>query len=127
MADYNEVSVNAQWKERIKKELSTQQLNTEFALNPKKLEIICEKPNLCDPREESTVAVKGDILDLILAPHRTPHEKYSKPVTASHEYGWENRPLTKPSARFHHGRSTCDITQYADAYVTMSGKSPYAK
>jgi hypothetical protein len=52
--------------------------------------------------------------------------------TESQEAGWYNDRAHKEAGRlktnrrWFKGNRQCDITSYADAYATMSGKNPFA-
>ena len=56
-----------------------------------------------------------------------PNQKYKIPVTSSMEYGWSPAQLMpRDEIMFHHTKKQCDVTNYADAYYDMTGRSPYA-
>eukprot|EP01023_Acetabularia_acetabulum_P027442 TRINITY_DN25999_c2_g2_i1.p2 TRINITY_DN25999_c2_g2~~TRINITY_DN25999_c2_g2_i1.p2 ORF type:complete len:104 (-),score=12.77 TRINITY_DN25999_c2_g2_i1:157-468(-) len=49
-------------------------------------------------------------------------------VTESQQYGlYRTNQFQESSPMFRHARNTCDVTTYADAYVTMAGSSPYKR
>ena len=41
------------------------------------------------------------------------------------EYGFFHTPLLAQPKMFQHPKGGCDVTNFADAYVTMTGTSPY--
>lgn len=61
-------------------------------------------------------------LDVISA---VPKKKYPFPVTSAQEIGWEEFQRVKPMKT--HNKASCKETRYANDYVTMTMKSPFAK
>jgi hypothetical protein len=65
------------------------------------------------------------ISDKIKYYFKVPNEKYSNPLTSSHEFGWHiGEKLNKNQRR--KPRVGCDVTKYADEYYALKGRSPYA-
>eukprot|EP00744_Colponema_vietnamica_P003122 GILI01004827.1.p1 GENE.GILI01004827.1~~GILI01004827.1.p1 ORF type:complete len:146 (+),score=12.35 GILI01004827.1:74-511(+) len=123
----NTVADNQIWVETVKKERRTHQLNENFTLNPRHLELIAEKPTASRIRTDEEPLGEQDELSKSLAQvSRIPREKYPFPATSSQEIGWD-LPEAAPSApRWDYSRSSCTETKYATAYVTMAGVSPYS-
>ena len=62
---------------------------------------------------------------------KLPQEKFDFPVTRSQEIGWMHNQAwsngrDRISSAWYRGKGTTDVTQFADAYCTMSGCSPFA-
>jgi len=59
----------------------------------------------------------------LLDASRTPHEKYSEPVTSAQEVGWMYKPLVAPNPRFVHGLKAGEATAFAETYTKkMAGE-----
>jgi len=58
--------------------------------------------------------------------NKLPKEKYVLPQTESQEIGWMTEQFVKAHPRNHFPRQLHDVTTYADAYVDMTGRSPFA-
>ena len=54
-------------------------------------------------------------------------QRFVLPVTSAQEFGFFSTPLIAKNPLFHHARSSCEVTSYADRYYSMSGRSPYAR
>ena len=89
----NQVEINAQWEEAVKKEMRGRVLNENFDFNPKNLLVITDKPtaaNRCnagmEENKESMMALtkKLEVLTTV------PKKKYPYPMTSSQEIGWDN-------------------------------------
>lgn len=95
--------------------------------------ILAEKPNRRVPTTQPTPAevetAKETLASLCIIKNEdlTPQEQFVLPITSSQEYGFFNKPLLPKQPMFHHPKNTCDVCEYADAYYTMTGKSPYAR
>jgi len=131
----DEVSRNSIWREHCKKELAHHTLNTNFNIaNINKMMTIPEKPNYVMP---STKMSKDDIafatqtlkeVCSVKNQDLLPMEKYESPVTASQECGWHSKiMLVKKNPMFEQARGSCDVTQYADAYYSMTGTTPFSR
>lgn len=131
----DEVSRNKIWEEHVVKENKTLQLNSTFSLSdPRKLNVLPEKPNnfIPEPKPSKEVVAKAtqDLADMssLKDTEKYPNERYALPLTASQEIGFfSSQRLVKNNPQFSYNRDTCDVTKYADNYVNMLGVSPYAK
>jgi len=129
----NAVAENAIWREFIRKEGLHQSLNKEFSIpHPEKMQGIAEKPTRVDPRLAvdlaATQAAASQLNSLSQLKDRTlaPTQKHKAPMTTNQEYGWVSKVLLEPNQMFNHTKYQCDVTNYADAYYEMTGRSPYA-
>jgi len=106
-------------------------LNENFDFNPKNLLVISDKPtsmnklnqNGKEENKESMMALtkKLEVLTTI------PKNKYPYPMTSAQEIGWENDTMFdvhRPKYAFN--RQTYAETKYANDYVTMTHRSPFA-
>ena len=126
----NAVEVNAFIVESIKREQRNSNLNENFDFNPKNLVILSEKPNQAkasalnpEEQEKEMEELKTKLNTLTAVPKK----KYPYPLTANQEVGWdhqENLQLFRPKNV--HSKKSCPETKYADNYVTMTKRSPYA-
>ena len=57
---------------------------------------------------------------------KPPSDKYEFPLTDAQEIGWYCKPEFVTKNAWHRGRNSCEVTQYANTYVTCMGKSPFA-
>lgn len=95
--------------------------------------IIPEKPNHITPQACPKPAVveqaKATLAAMSILKHEddVPESIYELPITNNQEYGFHHTPLVKKEAIFYHPKVGCDVTEYADAYYTMTGCSPYAR
>ena len=144
----NQVEINACWVEAVRREqkeaIKGGGLNENFSLNPKKLIILSEKPNNMPivgkngqkfgrtsiaaakaGKEEVKVEVDEELSALLKTASEPPRKKYPLPQTSAQEIGWDNDEI-KVKPTWGHGKLTCSETNYANSYVTMAGKSPYA-
>ena len=134
----DELGKNTIWRECIKKEREhhVHPDAKNFRVNPDSLADIAAKvtqhdPTLPPPRkkrfddmDETDQALASALEDSKLSPT----EKYWEPQTASQEYGWIHEPLSPPSSQFRYPRMSCEVTDYATAYVMSSGgTSPFAQ
>mmetsp|Transcript_21889 Transcript_21889/g.34301 ORF Transcript_21889/g.34301 Transcript_21889/m.34301 type:complete len:148 (-) Transcript_21889:2016-2459(-) len=128
---FDQVAINKIFLETIKKERSIMKLNENFRLNPKQLaaNIITEKPNVDPSRAGFKLSAEPEMIaeldGIIKETKKVPTEKYSEPVTTSHEIGWFSEPLMKSRKKF--GLKSNEITSYADAYTQAMGRNPFAK
>ena len=58
---------------------------------------------------------------------KNPASLHTLPVTSAQEYGWNPATLMPPAPMFSHSKRQCDVTNYADSYFEMTGRSPYAQ
>mmetsp|Transcript_7236 Transcript_7236/g.6351 ORF Transcript_7236/g.6351 Transcript_7236/m.6351 type:complete len:143 (+) Transcript_7236:51-479(+) len=129
----NAVEVNACWVESIKKESKNRILYENFDFNPKNLVILTEKPHLskagfnvyANPEDEEREM--DELKKKLTSLTAVPKNKYTFPLTANQEVGWdhqENLELFRPKQPY--SKKMCPETKYADNYVTMTKRSPYA-
>uniref|UniRef100_A0A7S3CKS0 Uncharacterized protein n=1 Tax=Strombidium rassoulzadegani TaxID=1082188 RepID=A0A7S3CKS0_9SPIT len=130
----NQVEINAQWEEAVKKENRGRVLNEHFDFNPKKLLVITDKPTSINKlnavssskgkdSQESMDALKKKLEILTTIPKK----KYPYPMTAAQEIGWDDDTMFqihKPKYGFN--RQTYAETWFANEYVTTFHKSPFA-
>ena len=97
-ANMNQVEINAQWEEAVKKESRGRILNENFDFNPKHLIVVSDKvtsqnklnqkeENKGDSEQMATLAKKLEVLTSV------PKKKYPYPMTSSQEIGWDNDKL----------------------------------
>jgi hypothetical protein len=90
--------------------------------------ILAEKPQVKKSNISNANETKQEMeelkqkLDVLSS---VPKKKYPFPVTSSQEIGWEEMQQFKPMK--YHNKASCKETQYANDYVTMTMKSPFAK
>ncbi|EFJ36665.1 hypothetical protein SELMODRAFT_403254 [Selaginella moellendorffii] len=129
----DEVAQNAVWREFCKK-LDSNEVNVgEFTINPLTTVPITEKPTRVVPSVRVSKDEFKDAKQLLedLYPIKNldlvPPEKYEVPLTYAQEYGWANMPLVKPKTAFEFPRQTCEITQFAAAYLEAMHTTPFSK
>ena len=108
----NQVEVNAQWEEACKREQRGRVLKEDFDFNPKKLNVITEKPTnknrlnmmakeLVDPTDngDEDAKVLKSKLEVLTS---IPKKKYPYPMTTSQELGWDTEMFAthKPKYAF---------------------------
>ena len=130
----NQVEINAQWEEAVKKESRGRILNENFDFNPKNLLVITDKPTSInklnsnpnlkkEENKESMDALKKKLEVLTTIPKK----KYPYPMTAAQEVGWDDDILFKVHVpKYHFNRITYNETKYANDYVTTFHQSPFA-
>ena len=88
-----------------------------------------------DPRTQGAAAVStGDaeedlrlLQQKLEALKREPKKKFNYPQTAAQELGWDmDTEYAHHVPRYGNNMVTCAETQYANSYVTMTGRSPFA-
>lgn len=58
---------------------------------------------------------------------RQPKKKFNYPQTAAQEVGWDmDTEFNKHAPKYGLNKFSCPETQYANSYVTMTSKSPFA-
>jgi hypothetical protein len=57
-----------------------------------------------------------------------PKKKYAFPMTSNQEFGWDNdgELFEKFRPKYAYNKNSCPEVKYADNYVTMTKRSPYA-
>ena len=133
----NQVEVNAQWEEAVKKENRGRILKEHFDFNPKNLNVITEKPtnlnrlNIMAKELKEPVDQDGDMQTLktkLQTLTNIPKKKYPFPMTAAQEVGWEADNLFdthKPKYAFN--RQMYPETKYVSDYVTTMHVNPLIK
>ncbi|XP_037005726.1 protein FAM183A [Artibeus jamaicensis] len=110
----DEVHQNQILRELYLKELRTQQLYTQYHVNPqRKVHTIARKPmswhdNMEEPADDK-------FLNLIHHAAQGPRKKYSETQTESQEIGWFSEPLVNPEhadRRLNHFKVYTDISLY---------------
>ncbi|KXZ50060.1 hypothetical protein GPECTOR_18g4 [Gonium pectorale] len=128
------VSVNRVWEEHIKKENRTLRLNEQFAItNPRKMDILPEKPNRTVPTpnpDSATVEAATETLHSLAAAKdvdKVPVDRFALPITGNMEYGFLHRvKVGKANPQFHHPHNPCELTDYAQEYLkSFNGVGPY--
>mmetsp|Transcript_53423 Transcript_53423/g.61233 ORF Transcript_53423/g.61233 Transcript_53423/m.61233 type:complete len:140 (+) Transcript_53423:146-565(+) len=116
------------WTEAIRKENRVSSVYEEFSLNPRKLQMISEKPNRMkfnvkseDINNELGADLKNKLNDL----ERIPKQKSNFPLTSNQEFGWDADAFYMKKT-WSHNKASCDETKYANNYFTMTRKSPYS-
>lgn len=139
----NEVARNEIWREHIKKEnsiLEDTHNRSSFRLNVKRLKegVLATKPEKMPApgtaKKDGSMKLSldkssQDQLFGVMPPITA--QKSGVPSTASQEYGWLlNRRCHSSIAAFRQrwakGKTTCDVTQYADSFATMTKNSPFS-
>mmetsp|Transcript_1659 Transcript_1659/g.5790 ORF Transcript_1659/g.5790 Transcript_1659/m.5790 type:complete len:179 (-) Transcript_1659:167-703(-) len=72
-----------------------------------------------EEKEQQSKQRNAQFRQKLLETTKTPVQRFQKPQTSSHAYGWFNRPLYE-SKRFYQPRNRCDETAFADALVRSS-------
>ena len=118
--------------EAVKKESKGRILNENFDFNPKNLVVITDKPTapnrnnneMNEENKESMMALtkKLEVLTTV------PKKKYPFPMTSSQEIGWENDTMFDVHRpKYAHNKKEYQETKYANSYVTMTHRSPFAQ
>lgn len=93
---------------------------------------ITQKPTQTDPRKE--VNVTGDAEEELAqlqakleSLKRQPKKKFNYPQTAAQELGWDmDTEFNHHAPKYGLNKASCPETQYANSYVTMTTRSPFA-
>ena len=129
---FNEVARNEIWREHVHKEDRRPRDQAPFQINPHNLVAMCPKPNQTDPAQISKASAEQtpEMAELAAKLER---KRGMGGVTEleSEETGYfADRALLagrfKTNRRWYKGKSSCDITQYADRYTTSFGSNPFA-
>eukprot|EP00798_Chlamydomonas_sp_ICE-L_P007183 gene7183-290_t len=115
----DEVSRNKIWEEHVVKENRTITLGSTFHItDPRKLNVLPEKPNNFTPTTKPTQRMvdqaTADLASMSCLKHtdKLPAERYALPLTASSEIGFFSaKPLAAPNPQFSYRRGTCDVTK----------------
>ena len=82
----NQVEINAQWNEAVKKEMRGRVLNENFDFNPKNLIVISDKPTTITKEMEQTAEAKNAMMAVtkkLEVLTTIPTKKYPYAMTAS--------------------------------------------
>ena len=89
----NQVEINAQWEEAVKKESRGRILNENFDFNPKNLLVITDKPTsqnkLSGEEKEENKESMQELKKKLEVLTTIPKKKYPYPMTANQEIGWD--------------------------------------
>ena len=132
----NQVEINAQWEEAVKRESRGRVLKEHFDFNPKRLNVITEKPtnlnrlNMMAPELKDT---HGDDEDTKLLKQKlavltnVPKKKYPYPMTTSQELGWDTEMFATHKPKYAFNRKMFAETKYVADFVQCNGKNPLVK
>jgi hypothetical protein len=91
--------------------------------------MITDKPNNIKKEQLDLELRAQDIPEMISEKikyyFKVPNEKYSNPLTSSHEFGWDKGEKLNRNQR-RSPKVECDVTKYASEYYALKGRSPYA-
>ena len=139
------MQINACWVEAVRKENKGRILKENFDFNPKNRKWRCEltvvtllviaiteKPTSVNPHVEA--ATTGDaaedlrvLKDKLDSLKRVPKKKFNYPMTAAQELGWDmDTEFNAHKPNYGVNKKNCPETQYANSYVTMTTRSPFA-
>ena len=127
----NQVEINAQWEEAVKKENRGRILNENFDFNPKHLLVITDKPtstnkfgaNNTTSQDEENMNVLKKKLEVLTT---IPKAKYPYPITSAQEIGWDmDAEFNTHKPKYGFNRNSYPETQFATQYVTTFHKSPF--
>mmetsp|Transcript_172 Transcript_172/g.285 ORF Transcript_172/g.285 Transcript_172/m.285 type:complete len:146 (-) Transcript_172:100-537(-) len=129
------VSQNSIWREHVKKENVIIKLNEKFAIgDPRKLDILPEKPNKCvpssnpDPASVFAATALLQNLSCLKDTDKLPHERFALPVTGNMTYGFfSTAKLQAGNPMFDYKRNECEITTFGQNYLKSKGHSPFAR
>ncbi|CAM9407445.1 unnamed protein product [Heterosigma akashiwo] len=144
----DEVARNSIWREHIKKEDKIVRPNGGFRLNVNQLSPISPNPQSIDPRGErwskrgnaeeqrryETIREffnnhEADQARKDQANHTTNAQLYfqtANSLSMSNTLNAASLRKQSPPSSWRAGRKKCDITKYAEAYVSMAQQSPYS-
>ena len=95
---------------------------------------ITQKPTQVNPHAAQQAAAPGDaeaelkvLQDKLESMKRVPKKKFNYPQTAAQELGWDmDVEYESHVPRYGLNKACCPETQYANSYVTMTTRSPFA-
>lgn len=137
---FNPIQKMAILRDVIEREKRTQSISSEFHINPSSIakNRVPKKPMAYNPfeltemlRNEEKCKAHSDpeLQRLIEESNQLPTEKYKWPMTANQVIGWqadEGVEEYKKDKKWSSSLNKCEEVKYAESYVMMSGKSPYA-
>uniref|UniRef100_A0A8B9PUS0 Family with sequence similarity 183 member A n=1 Tax=Apteryx owenii TaxID=8824 RepID=A0A8B9PUS0_APTOW len=119
------VHQNQIFRERVRRELQSQRLHTEYSVNPiRPVHMIARKPMSWHDNIEEPADAK--FLNLIHHAALEPTKKYSEPQTESQEIGWNTTPLIhvdRTDCRLYFPRRSTEITRYMAAFWRLKEQS----
>lgn len=125
-AKFDEVSRNAIWREHVHKEDARPRDHAPFQINPHNLNVLCPKPGQVDPTKLASGdgAVSAELAELRAKLERKRGAGGVTECESEVTGFFHQRALLagrfKTNKRWFKGKSSCDITRYADAYATMN-------
>mmetsp|Transcript_18944 Transcript_18944/g.25667 ORF Transcript_18944/g.25667 Transcript_18944/m.25667 type:complete len:158 (+) Transcript_18944:44-517(+) len=134
-AGMTQVEINACWVEAVRKENKGRILNENFDFNPKNLIAITQKPTQVNPSAATAAQeTAGDaeaelkvLQDKLESLKKAPKKKFNYPQTAAQELGWDmDTEFLAHAPKYGVNKACCPETQYANSYVTMTTRSPFA-
>ena len=95
---------------------------------------ITQKPTQVRPDQAASMNTSGGaeeelkvLQDKLESLKRQPKKKFNYPQTAAQEVGWDmDTEFTQHAPKYGLNKASCPETQYANAYVTMTTRSPFA-
>lgn len=114
------------------KEVTTSPRLTPCAFPAPAVTTIPEKPNNVKPQMKvsgDTIAKANETLRAMgaVAGLEDAKDGATEPLTSAQEYGFAHQPLVPRNPMFHHGRNTCNITDYAAQYYAMTKTTPFTR
>ena len=127
----NQVEINAQWEEAVKKENRGRILNENFDFNPKNLLVITDRPTsqnkLSGEEKEENKESMQELKKKLEVLTTIPKKKYPYPMTANQEIGWDvDTMFNEHRPKYAFNKMHFAETKYANDYVTMTRRSPFA-
>nr|ADI21420.1 hypothetical protein [uncultured gamma proteobacterium HF0010_26J14] len=137
---FNEVQRDYIRKEMLKRENSLIKISENFNINPKKMSenTYTSKPSQVDPYKLQhllrTTNAEDDTSDpemkeKIARANMMPQERDKYPRTSNDVVGWfykKGAEQRKKDLKWFQNLNRCDEVKYAESYIMMAGKSPYA-
>ena len=137
---FDAVSRDFIMREMLKRENACMKISENFNLNPKTLELNTYplKPSQMDPYKLQQLlrntnadddCTDPELKEKLQRASMMPQEKNRFPMTASQTVGWfwkEGREDRKKDMKWFQPLNRSEEVKYAEAYVMMTGKSPYA-
>ena len=137
---FDAVSRDFIMREMLKRENASLRISENFNVNPKTLEnsTFTLKPSQVNPYElqkllrsttEQDDCNEPELKEKLKRARMAPQEKSKYPMTASQTVGWfwkEGRDDRKNDMKWFQPLNRSEEVKYAEAYVMMTGKSPYA-
>eukprot|EP00163_Fabomonas_tropica_P020374 TRINITY_DN3597_c0_g2_i12.p1 TRINITY_DN3597_c0_g2~~TRINITY_DN3597_c0_g2_i12.p1 ORF type:complete len:132 (+),score=13.18 TRINITY_DN3597_c0_g2_i12:208-603(+) len=116
---FTEFERDAILTERIKKENQAHIVSENFTMTPGQAYVYAEKPTQrmsdLDAEEILARAEHDPMLKNLIDPLKPPTEKYRRPITSNHAYGWHSKTLVEPNPLFEARRTHCEVTKIGEA------------